>query len=70
MNDREIASAPKCDGQNVHRKIIKNTGKIAIRGNCKLTTSDMTIQTKETVYETDIETYLPEIKSHIKINVN
>jgi hypothetical protein len=50
-----------CDGYNEHSKIIKNTGKITLFGKCKLTTKDMTVESKETIYETDIETYLPQI---------
>lgn len=51
----------QCDGRREHRQIIRNTGKIILRGKCKLTIADMTLQSTETNYETDIETYLPEV---------
>jgi len=31
------------DGRHKHEKIIKNTGKIILKGKCRLTTSDVTI---------------------------
>lgn len=48
------------DKRQEYKTVIKNTGKITLKGKCKLITPDMTIQTKQTIYETDIETYLPE----------
>lgn len=51
----------ECDGHLEYRKTIRHTGRIALKGKCKLTTEDMTIQAKGTVYETDTEMYLPEI---------
>src|SRR5436190_9441530 len=51
----------QCDKQNEQKLIIKNTGKISLKGNCKLTTADMTIQSKGSVYETDIDSFLPEV---------
>ncbi|KAL6417482.1 hypothetical protein ACFW04_012710 [Cataglyphis niger] len=42
-------------------KIIKNTGKILLRGKCKLKMPDMTIQSTKTAYKIKIETYLPEL---------
>lgn len=51
----------QCDEQSEDRKVIKNTGKITLTGECKLITTDMTIETKETIYKTNIQTYLPEV---------
>ncbi|KAL6416562.1 hypothetical protein ACFW04_013354 [Cataglyphis niger] len=42
-------------------KIIKNTGKILLRGKCKLKMPDMTIQSTKIAYKIKIETYLPEL---------
>jgi len=50
----------ECDGRHEHEKIIKNTGKIILKGKCKLTTPDVTIQSKETIFQTETEMYLPE----------
>ena len=57
----------QCDEQS-EKITIKNTGKITLRGECKLATTDMTIQTKKTIYITDTETYLP--KSNITFSHN
>lgn len=51
----------QCDNRHEQKRIIKNTGKITLKGKCKLTTTDMTLQSIKTVYETSVETYLPEI---------
>jgi len=51
----------ECDGRQEHRITIRNTGRITLKDKCKLTTRDMTIQTEEITFETDIETYLPEL---------
>jgi len=40
----------ECDGRHEQRMTIKNTGKIELKGKCKLTTRDMTIQSKEAVF--------------------
>jgi len=45
-------------GRHEQRITIKNTGKIELKDKCKLTTWDMTIQSKEIIFET--ETYLPD----------
>jgi len=50
----------ECDGRHEQGGIIKNTGKIILKGKCKLTTSDMTIQSTEVIFQTETETYLPE----------
>ena len=50
-----------CDGSNENNEIIKRTGKVTLFGKCKMTTKDMTVESKQTIYETDIETYLPQI---------
>jgi len=50
-----------CDGRHEQKITIRNTGRIALKDKCKLTTRDMTIQSKEVIFETDIETYLPEL---------
>ncbi|KAL6419088.1 hypothetical protein ACFW04_011584 [Cataglyphis niger] len=42
-------------------KIIKNTGKILLRGKCKLKMPDMTIQSTKIAYKIKIETYLPKL---------
>jgi len=43
------------------RITIRNTGRLALKDKSKLTTRDMTIQSKEIIFETNIETYLPEL---------
>lgn len=58
--DIEQAITVQCNGQ-LENKIIKNTGKITLNGNCKLTTTDTTIETEEKTYESSLETFLPEI---------
>jgi len=50
----------ECDGRHKHGEIIKNTGKIILKGKCKLTTPDMTVQSREVILQTETETYLPE----------
>ncbi|KAL6433643.1 hypothetical protein ACFW04_006623 [Cataglyphis niger] len=42
----------QCDKQTERKRIIKNTGKISLRGKCKLTTPDMTIQSTKTDNDT------------------
>jgi len=49
----------ECDGRHEHEKIIKNTGKIILKGK-RLTTPDVTIQSREIIFQTEAETYLPE----------
>ena len=49
-----------CDGSNENNEIIKRTGKVTLFGKCKMT-KDMTVESKQTIYETDIETYLPQV---------
>lgn len=51
----------QCGERFEDRITIQNTGKITLGKNCKLITADTTIQTRETIYETDIETYLPAV---------
>jgi len=55
----------ECDGRHEQRMTIKNTSKIELKDKCKLTTRNMTIQSKEVtikvIFETDMETYLPEL---------
>jgi len=43
-----------------HEKIIKNTGKIILKSKCRLTIPDVTIQSREIIFQTETETYLPE----------
>lgn len=50
----------QCDGRS-ENKIIKNTGEITLNGNCKLTTTDTTLQTEGKSYENILETFLPSI---------
>jgi len=50
-----------CDGRHEQKITIRNTGRIALKDKCKLTTRDMTIQSQKIIFETDIETYLPEL---------
>jgi len=52
--------AIECDGRYKHEKIIKNTGKIILKGKCRLTTPDVTIQSRGMIFQTETETYLPE----------
>jgi len=52
--------AIECDGRYQYEKIIKNTGKIILKGKCRLTTPDVTIQSREIIFQTETETYLPE----------
>ncbi|XP_071629501.1 uncharacterized protein [Temnothorax longispinosus] len=47
--------------EHEEKQIINNTGKITLEKECKLMTTDMTVQAEETIYQTDIETYLPEV---------
>jgi len=47
----------ECDEQG---KIIKNTDKIILKGKCRLTTSDKTIQSREVILQAETETYLLE----------
>jgi len=61
FNCRRPAETIECDRRHERKITIKNTGRIALKDRCKLTTRDMTIQTKEIMFETDIETYLPEL---------
>jgi len=49
--------AIECDGRYKHEKIIKNTGKIILKGKCRLTTPDVTIQSREMIFQTETETY-------------
>jgi len=49
----------KCDRRHEHEKIIKNTGKIILKSKCRLTTPDVTIQSREIILQTETETYLP-----------
>lgn len=60
----------QCNEQHEYRETIKNTGRVTLKGKCKLTTSDMTIQVKNTVYETDTETYLPEMNITLLRDLN
>jgi len=51
----------ECDGRHEQGEIIKNrTGKITLKGKCRLTTPDMTIQSREVILQTETKTYLPE----------
>ena len=59
--DAERKITIQCDELSEKEEIIKNTGKITLKGECKLTTADMTIQTKKTIYRVDTETFLPGI---------
>jgi len=43
-----------------HEKVIKNTSKIILKSKCRLTTPDVTIQSREIIFQTEVETYLPE----------
>jgi len=47
--------------QRHEQRIIRNTGRLEFKDKCKLTTQDMTIQSKKIIFETDMETYLPEL---------
>jgi len=44
----------KCDGRYEHRNNKYSNNKITL-GECKLTTPDMMIQSKETIFERDME---------------
>lgn len=50
----------ECKNYPEYKRILKNTGRITLRDNCKLTSTDITIQTKTITYETETETFLPE----------
>jgi len=49
-----------CNDYPEYKKIIRKTGRITLHDNCKMVTTDMTIQTKTITYTTNIETFLPE----------
>jgi len=51
----------ECDGRHEQKLTVRNTGKISLKNKCKLTTRDMIVQSKEIIFETNIETYLPEL---------
>jgi len=50
----------ECDGRHKHEKIRKNTGKIILKDKCRLTTPDVTIQSREIIFQTETKTYLSE----------
>jgi len=51
----------ECNGRHEHKEIIRNTGKLILKGKCRLTTPHMTIQSTEVIFQTETETYLPEV---------
>ena len=50
-----------CKNREEYRTKIVRTGQIALYGECKLTTADMTVKTIGTIKITTIQTRLPEL---------
>lgn len=56
-NETKIAIS--CENHSEERISIKNTGKITLQDNCKITTQDVTIENKGIIQGGSIDTYLP-----------
>ncbi|KYN08217.1 hypothetical protein ALC62_00804, partial [Cyphomyrmex costatus] len=50
----------KCKDHGQIKETIENTGKISLQVDCKLITSDTTLQSQKTLHETVIESFMPE----------
>ena len=50
----------KCKDHGQVKNTIENTGKISLKNNCELKTNEITLRTEKIVYETKLESFLPE----------
>ncbi|KAM0736939.1 hypothetical protein ACS0PU_000032 [Formica fusca] len=59
----------QCDNRHEQKRIIKNTGKITLKGKCKLTTTDMTLQSIKTVIRNKCRNLLTRNKYHASTDI-